>query len=430
MVLPPLNGLSLCSGGGGLDMGLGLAEPGFHTRCWVEWEDYPRQTLIAGMQAGYLAPAPIWDNVKTFDAKPFAGAFDTIVAGYPCQPFSMAGQRKGEDDERHLWPDIERHIEDLGPQLRWCFFENVSGHLSLGLDTVLDALRRLGFTTAVGVFSAEEVGATHERQRVFIVAYRDCERGQKRTRGSDSISDPQKAAGVCPEACRSSGGIGVEPELADTPSFGVGVHARSRPEGGGTPEPRGRGAELDDTTSARCDDARIGADTQQQGGERLSGAGCGELADTGSSSGHEGGASECGGGVGPRGTRETAFAGGSNTPLFPPAPSDSAGWASALRVAPDLAPSTSFGDIARRAGELAALVASGELEEAQAEPALCRMVDGLAQRSRALRLLGNGVCPLAAAYAWRTLSVAHRLGWVDLGKTEYFELGQAPAIGI
>jgi len=121
MVPRPRNGLSLCAGGGGLDMGLMLAEPGFHTRCFVEWEEYPRATIIAAQRAGYFAPAPIWDDLTTFDAKPFAGAIDTLLAGYPCQPFSQAGKRLGADDPRHLWPHVARVIRELGDGLRWVF---------------------------------------------------------------------------------------------------------------------------------------------------------------------------------------------------------------------------------------------------------------------------------------------------------------------
>lgn len=317
-------------------MGLMLAEPEFHTRCWVEWEAYPRYVLTSGMRAGYLAQAPIWDNVKTFDARPYAGAFDTLIAGYPCQPFSMAGQRKGEDDERHLWPDIERIIGALGNELRWCFFENVSGHLTLGLETVLHALHRLGFRTAAGLFSAEEVGAAHERQRVFIVAHRE----SSDRRGEQQSKSPR----------------------------------------------RGR--------------ARLTGSSE-------------ELANTVSNAGHE---RRCGfgGDRAPGRVRETNRFSASRPAISPPGPSDSEAWAAVLRVAPDLAPSVAFGDIASRAYELAALVEAGELAEAEAEPALCRMVDGLASRARALRLLGNGVHPLAAAYAWRTLSAPHGLGWVDL----------------
>ena len=76
-------------------MGLMLAEPGYHTRALIEWEDWPRAVLIAAQRAGYLAAAPIWDDLRSFDARPFCGAFDTVLAGYPCQPFSAAGKRGG-----------------------------------------------------------------------------------------------------------------------------------------------------------------------------------------------------------------------------------------------------------------------------------------------------------------------------------------------
>ncbi len=98
---PPRNGLSLAAGAGGLDMGLMLAEPGFETRCWVEWDGEPRERIIAAQRAGYFAPAPIWDDVRAFDGQPLRAAIDTILAGYPCQPFSAAGKRLGERDERH-----------------------------------------------------------------------------------------------------------------------------------------------------------------------------------------------------------------------------------------------------------------------------------------------------------------------------------------
>ena len=171
MVSRPRHGLSLCAGGGGLDLGVMLAEPGYHTRAFVEWEDWPRAVLVAAQRAGYFAPAPIWTDLRSFDARPFHGAFDAILAGYPCQPFSAAGKRSGADDPRHLWPDVARVIHECRPE--WVFLENVAGHLTLGLETVLRELWGLGYTPAAGLFSAAEVGAPHERLRIFILAHTD-----------------------------------------------------------------------------------------------------------------------------------------------------------------------------------------------------------------------------------------------------------------
>ena len=81
------------------------------TACFVEWEEY-RSVLIAAQRRLRPRP-PIWDNVKTFDGRPWRGLIDTDAYGYPCQPFSQAGQRKGEDDPRHLWPDVARIVGEV-----------------------------------------------------------------------------------------------------------------------------------------------------------------------------------------------------------------------------------------------------------------------------------------------------------------------------
>ena len=128
------------------------------------------------MEAGCLDPAPIWTDVKTFPWHQFRDRVDVLTGGYPCQPFSSAGLRKGTDDPRHLWPFISSGIQVVRPRL--CFFENVEGHISLGLREVIADLESLGYETAWGIFSASEVGAPHQRKRVFIMAYRNSERGQ------------------------------------------------------------------------------------------------------------------------------------------------------------------------------------------------------------------------------------------------------------
>lgn len=361
MVLPPKNGLSLCAGGGGLDMGLELAEPGFATSCYVEIEKYPRDCLIAAQRAGYMRSAPIWDDLKTFNARPWRGLCDTLLAGYPCQPFSQAGQRKGADDPRHLWPDIKRIVGELRPT--WCFFENVSGHLSLGLETVVNDLRRMGFSVAVGVFSAEETGAAHERQRVFIVAYSDSNEPSTDRREPDTGTNRRH------DAC---GGCGTD----------VGQ--------------------------------RAGADIK--GRERVSSTGR-HVADT-SQSGPQGGerpGTPC--------QRHGQAASGSVTqlrrPLLqPPGPNDTDAWSAILGLSPDLAPAVSLRDVKRTADNLAQMVAQGSMAESEAESVVRGMADAMASRTRALRLLGNGVCPLEAAYAFQSLSAAHGLGRVDMGAPE------------
>lgn len=168
--------LSLCTGIGGLDLGLNLAI-GARTVCAVEIDKYCQQVLIARQQDGSLEPFPIWDDLKTFDADEWRGAVDIITAGYPCQPFSVSGQRKGADDPRHLWPAIARHIGAVRPAL--VFLENVPGHLSLGFPDVAADLSELGYEVAAGIFSAAEVGGSHLRERLFILAYRIGDGGER-----------------------------------------------------------------------------------------------------------------------------------------------------------------------------------------------------------------------------------------------------------
>jgi site-specific DNA-cytosine methylase len=120
------------------------------------------------MEAGLLDASPIWTDVKTFPWEEFSGRVDILSGGYPCQPFSAAGKRLGTDDPRHLWPFIANGIRILQPQ--FCFFENVEGHITLGLREVIGELESMGYKVSWGIFSAREVGAPHQRKRVFILA--------------------------------------------------------------------------------------------------------------------------------------------------------------------------------------------------------------------------------------------------------------------
>jgi DNA (cytosine-5)-methyltransferase 1 len=162
-----MNVLALCSGIGGIELGLRLAEPSARTVCYVEREAYPLAVTLTRIREGHLDDAPVWSDVTTFDGTPWRGKVDCITGGYPCQPFSVAGHQQGADDPRHLWPDIRRIIGEVQP--RFCFFENVANHLRVGFESVWRDLRDMGYTVEAGLFTAAEVGAPHKRQRLFIL---------------------------------------------------------------------------------------------------------------------------------------------------------------------------------------------------------------------------------------------------------------------
>ena len=138
------------------------------------------RTWLAKLK-GFLDAAPVWSDLKTFPFASFRGKVDIVSGGFPCQPFSAAGRRQGDEDPRHLWPYIVRGIRESAP--RMVFFENVEGIISSKLKSnewsdregtpvllhVLRELERLGYRATAGVFSASEVGAPHQRKRVFIL---------------------------------------------------------------------------------------------------------------------------------------------------------------------------------------------------------------------------------------------------------------------
>ena len=161
--------ISFCSGYGGIERGLELE--GFEHRviAYVEIEAYCVANLVAKMESGELAPAPIYTDLKTFPSELFRDAVDIITGGYPCQPFSAAGKRLGEKDPRHLWPYIREHIYTIQPAR--VFLENVEGHISMGLSSVISDLEEDSYGATWGIFSAREVGAPHQRKRVYILGY-------------------------------------------------------------------------------------------------------------------------------------------------------------------------------------------------------------------------------------------------------------------
>ncbi|MEE9354769.1 MAG: DNA cytosine methyltransferase [Methylococcaceae bacterium] len=194
-----INILSLCTGYGGLELGLARALAGVFRVVAVEVEAYALANLAAKAQEGKLAIEAMWPDLKTFPAERFRGCFDFVLAGYPCQPFSVAGKRKGADDPRHLWPHIARIVQAVRPV--WCFFENVPGHLTIGFPEVYRSLRDMGYSVEAGIFSAAEVGAPHKRERLFILAH---------------ASRLRCNTGRTTESLQGIGEYGVTLQLADT----------------------------------------------------------------------------------------------------------------------------------------------------------------------------------------------------------------------
>jgi DNA (cytosine-5)-methyltransferase 1 len=162
-----MNELALFAGAGGGILGGKLL--GWRTVCAVEWEQYPACVLAARQNDGLLPPFPIWDDVQTFDGKPWRGIVDVISGGFPCQDISAAGKGAGIDGERSgMWKEMARIIHEVRPKL--VFVENSPMLTHRGLGTVLGDLAKLGFDAEWGVLGASDIGAKHHRKRIWIVA--------------------------------------------------------------------------------------------------------------------------------------------------------------------------------------------------------------------------------------------------------------------
>ncbi|NBT50450.1 MAG: DNA cytosine methyltransferase [Marivivens sp.] len=155
--------LDLFSGIGGFSLGLERTG-GFETVAFCEYEPFPRAVL-----AKHWPNVPCFLDVRTLKGSDIDGPVDVICGGYPCQPFSTAGQRRGKEDDRHLWPEFNRLVAELRPA--WVIGENVAGHISMGLDDVLSDLERQGYACRTFVIPACAVGAPHRRDRVWTVAH-------------------------------------------------------------------------------------------------------------------------------------------------------------------------------------------------------------------------------------------------------------------
>ena len=199
--------LSLFTGAGGGLLGTKLL--GWHTVGYVEFDDYCQKVLAQRIQDGFLDEAPIFGDIDHFiesgASKKYAGFVDVVTAGFPCQPFSVAGKQRGQDDERNKWPQTIQCIRDVRP--RYALLENVPGLLNSGyFGEILTSLAEAGFDARWCVLGADDVGAPHRRKRLWILAdsegerYRGRDREERRDEGWNLQQSEQTGSAVGSEA--------------------------------------------------------------------------------------------------------------------------------------------------------------------------------------------------------------------------------------
>ena len=353
--------LSICTGYGGIELGLKPIMPRIRTVCYVENEVGASKILGARIRDGILDDAPIWTDLRTFDAKAWRGKIHLVTGGFPCQPHSIAGRKRGADDPRELSGEVLRIAEELGcPTL---FLENVETIKRFYWDTIRPQLHRLGYKTKEGIFSAEEAGAPHRRRRFFILAYHDNSRvstfgyeGQRE--GSERTEERQDRSLF--ELAGQGQGAQLENTYVNGNSRGSqGLYTEDRKDRThSTVQTQRSSSSLADTNSYGKSRAKrtsgVGEYSKEMGDtsiERLEGNGF---------------------------ARQTKSCERSRTvPLYPPRPDDTRGWE-------------------RVYTEMQTLI-----------PTFCRVVNGSTpQVDGQLRAIGNGVVPAVAGKAWSVLTLS------------------------
>ena len=191
--------LDLFSGIGGFSYAGEKLVGGYETVAFCEYDKHAQKVLRK-----HWPDTEIIDDVRELanDAERFRGSVDIICGGYPCQPFSLAGVRRGDKDDRHLWPEMLRIIQAVRPT--WVCGENVAGHISMGLDEVLSDLEAEGYKTRCFVIPAVAADAHHRRDRCWIVGYSELNGSS----AAEVRGEPQEDGG------RSSKGQGVAEQSA------------------------------------------------------------------------------------------------------------------------------------------------------------------------------------------------------------------------
>ena len=340
-----LNELALFAGAGGGILGGHLL--GWRTVCAVEWEPYPASVLCARQNEGILPPFPIWDDVCSFDGHPWRGIVDVISGGFPCQDISAAGKGAGIDGERSgMWREMARIICEVRP--RFVFVENSPMLTSRGLGAVLGDLAAMGFDAKWGVLGADDIGANHQRDRIWIRAEQmgyAYNHGQNATEICTSFAQRSDSSSTRKEqTCQSEGSGEQYEELANSGNKGIWSCSG------------GDGREFNRKNSTGCDN-QIGSRANV------------ELAQTGK----------------PQNLEE-------KIPNTPTVGSQRQG-----------KHEQSINSKTSRKGKADDLIYGRSSDFWAVEPNVGRVVNGVAARVDRLKAIGNGQVPLCAATAWRIL---------------------------
>ncbi len=363
--------------GGGLLADLIL---GHEPVCAVEWDAYCCEVLRERRDDGWFPGLEVWEgDVREFPAEEWQGRVDCVHAGFPCQPHSVAGKRRGADDDRNLWPATADVLRAIRPQ--WVLLENVPGIVFNGfVGTVLGDLAALGYDARWTVLGADDVGATHRRKRWWCLAYRSGAGLEERTVvGGDDGAQQQAVERDCGD------------DVADGPRHGwkQGRAESAREQGGHDAAERGG-------------DVAYGSHYGHQGRQGGDSGWIDILPSEQSLLGREEG-------------RSGELSRRCDIPLFPPAPDDAAGWERVLGRWPELAPAVAVGTSKRL--EKQVMLSGHGVEQRQGharvgedmgapeapQPAVRGVADGLAHRVDRLKALGNGQVPLSAAAVWLML---------------------------
>ena len=401
--------MSLCSGVGGIELGLKLVIPNARTVMYCERELFACKILVKRMEEGFLDEAPIWTDIITFDGKPWRGKVDIITSGFPCQPWSVAGQRKGTEDERWIWEDIFRVICEVRPG--YVFLENVPGLVAGGgLQIVLGDLSKAGYDAEWMSLSAAEVGAPHKRERIWILAYDDSfrfgredihlrQRGQNETKGEpfrdgevvgDTIGNGHQEGCEAPvgEVGKGEEGRVCEPEGAGDVADPSGRDSGRRPNAGGVTDEGGEASE-DGGEGLQAREQMAFSDNPEQGGQDVA-----DAVGNAEGSAH-----------GKRGNKRGADDKSQNRDSMGNDIGDSGKTRRGGKI-----PNSKHNGLEGAECE----IMEGEGEGGQdpppsgpswwsAEPRLGRVANGVPNRVDRLRACGNAVVPLVAATAWRIL---------------------------